>query len=300
MTEQHYTAINNPPEDEISLVQILGFFRAHWQKIFITMILGALLGLVGGVVLGKYKAQVVIVNNGYTLDFLTWSSLERQFPSLVSQFAADEKVNPKYVKLYEAMKDPKWWAKNVTVTYALSKSDMKEFAVISKDLEEHNAQTILNLVVNSSAKDRLSAQENVNEVAHFLRNGSMYLELNALLDRYSVEVDTKSADIAKRMAELDLQRKYLLTQEQNLQSLISRFPKRQQAVDSKVIDFKDSNAKYMPLDTQMIAVDVEINHVNEQVKELQDQLMQVDLMRRFVEQAVKVLKKENNGVAVAE
>jgi hypothetical protein len=71
-------------------------------------------------------------------------------------------------------------------------------------------------------------------------------------------------------------------------------------VGQQVVDPKDSGAKYLPLVTQIIAANSEINQSKENLIRLKDRLAQIALIKTFLEEALPLAEKTFNGLALAD
>ena len=65
--------------------------------------------------------------------------------------------------------------------------------------------------------------------------------------------------------------------------------------NQQLVDLKDTNAKFMPISTQIVAVQSDINATLEQLQRMRDQLAQSELMRSFVQKAQQQTGQKQNG-----
>ena len=84
------------------------------------------------------------------------------------------------------------------------------------------------------------------------------------------------------------------------EALRQRFPANAVVGSQQVVDLKDSNAKYMPISTQLVAINTDINNTVEALQKMRDQSAQMQVMREFVAQALPVVDKETNGLTLAD
>jgi hypothetical protein len=80
--------------------------------------------------------------------------------------------------------------------------------------------------------------------------------------------------------------------------LRTRFPGNVVVGSQQVVDLKDSNAKYMPISTQIVAVQSDINAAQEDLARMRDKLAQSALLRAFVAKAQEETGKLHNGFAL--
>jgi hypothetical protein len=65
-----------------------------------------------------------------------------------------------------------------------------------------------------------------------------------------------------------------------------------------VVDPKGSGAKYLPLATQIVAVNNDINYSKESLARLQKRLEQIGLIKTFIEQAIPLQDQTFDGLAL--
>ena len=290
-------AATYPPteDDGINLSDAIKLITDNWKRIVIGAVAGALIGLIGWSFLATYKAESVLVNNG-AINFLSWRSLQKSLPLLASQLIQDKRLSPDQENMYATMSDTKWWIKNVQPTYSLTKADTKDLATVGKELQENGSTNILNLVITTSARSKETAEANINIATQFIKSGSAYLTIKNLIKGYESQVLNSDANLQKQIADSERDLKYMRERSRNLESLRQRFPQNATATTQQVVDAKDSNAKYMPISTQLVAINTEINNTVESLAKLHDQQIKEGTLRDFVNQALPIINKETNGL----
>jgi hypothetical protein len=152
-----------PDEDDgISLAQVVDFLSENWKRALAGAVAGAVIGVGGWSVLATYKAESVLVNgsgvgNNGALSFMSWRGLQKNLPILAAQMVETKQVAPDQLSQYGRLSSAAWWTKNVVPTYSLTKTDTKDLATISKDLQDSGGTNILNLVVTATGSSRESA-----------------------------------------------------------------------------------------------------------------------------------------------
>ena len=292
------TEVNNmDSESEITLADIVEFVQDGWKQLLAAGIVGAAIGFGGWFFFGTYKAELILQNNtnAYGLDLITWRTLQKSLPNLASQIldvkssiSADEKA------MYRLMSDENWWSKNIVPTYAISKADAKDLAEISKDLEGAST-TILSLTVKSGGSSKAESIEAVRHATRFVKSGGAFLQIKSILNSYEGEVIGVVADIQNKISAAEIDQAYLKERVKNLDELHKRFPSNA-AANQQVVDPKDSGAKYLPLTTQIIAVNNDINQNKESLTRLNDRLNQLALMKQFLVEAVPLADIELDGI----
>lgn len=92
---------------------------------------------------------------------------------------------------------------------------------------------------------------------------------------------------------------YQISRAKALEDLHKRFPGNT-SLASQVVDPKDSGAKYLPITTQIIAVNNDINQSKENLQRLRDRLLQIALIKTFLEEANPLAEKTFDGLALDE
>ena len=192
------------------------------------------------------------------------------------------------------MSDQRWWQKNTMPSYALSKADTKDLAGISKDLDAAST-TILNITLTATGSSKEQSIDNVRAVSQFLRSGSAYLQLRSLLNGYESQTISTAAEVQQKITSTQVEMGYQQERARQLEDLHRRFPGNNLA-GQQVVDAKDSGAKYLPLQTQIIATNNDINASKEMLARLQKRLDQIALIKTFLEQALPLQDQTFDGL----
>lgn len=304
-------AVLDNQDAEISLADIILFVSQSYQKLIGLAFLGLLIGLTGWFFLVKYQAEWVIHNNpntspgaqaeassSYALDLVSWRTIQKSLPSLADQMVEQGKAPQGQLALYKAMSDPIWWSKNVMTNYAITKADTKDLATLSKNLDGAST-TILSLSIKATGHTREEAIDHVRFAAQFLLQGGAYLQIKSLINGLESETIGTAADIQSKITSTQIELGYLEARAKNLEQLLKRFP-GSSGTNQQVIDPKDSSAKYLPLSTQLIAVNTDINLTQENLVRLADRLAQITLIKSFLEQAKPLVEESVNGITITQ
>ena len=292
--------ISNPIDGEISLLDIVNFLTGTWKKLAAASIVGAVLGLAGWLTLGSYSAEYVLLNNNnnnsYALDLVSWKMLQKSLPNLAAQIVEENKAPQDQGSLYRAMSNEQWWQKNVLPSYALSKADTKDLAGISKDLDAAST-TILNFTLTASGSSKEQSIVNVRAASKFLRSGSVYLQIRSMINGYESQTVSTVAELQQKITSTQIEMGYQQERAKSLEELHKRFPGGAN-VSGQVVDPKDSGAKYLPLATQIVAVNNDINSSKETLARLQKRVEQISLIKSFIEQAIPLQDQTFDGLAL--
>ncbi len=297
MTNQDLGSMDQ--QDEISLLDIVNFLQGAWKKLVIAAIVGATLGLVGWFTLGSYSAEYVLLNNNnnnnsYTLDLVSWKMLQKSLPNLADQIIDENKAPQNQERLYKMLAEDQWWQKNAVPSYALSKADAKDLAGIGKDLDGA-ASTILSITLTATGSTKEQSIDNVRSASKFLRTGGAYLQLRSLLNGYESQTISAAADAQQKITATQVEMGYQEERARQLEELHKRFPGGS-APAQQVVDAKDSSAKYLPLTTQIIAANNDINASKEALERQRKRLDQLTLVKTFLEQAIPLQGQTFDGL----
>jgi hypothetical protein len=285
-------------QEEISLTDIVEFIQESWKRLVLAGIAGAIFGFGGWYFLGSYKAELTLLNNtdthNYGLNLVSWRTLQKSLPDLANQRLADKKLSPEQVDLYQQIREPIWWSKNVIPMYVISKADVKDLAAISKDLDGAST-TILRFNILASANSKEGSMENVRLASLFLKTGGAFIQVKSLLNGYESEMIATVASIESQITSTEIEQAYLRERAKSLEDLHKRFPGSAN-MGQHVIDPKESGAKYLPITTQIIAVNNDINQNKEMLVRLNDRVNQIALIRTFLTEAIPMANQELDGI----
>ena len=289
----------NEGDDGISIGQVIEFLSDHWKKAALGAVAGAVIGAGGWSALASYKAEAVLVNNG-ALSFMSWRGLQKSLPLLAAQMVETKQVTSNELQQFQRLGSAAWWQKNVVPTYSLTKADTKDLATISKDLQESGGTNILNLVVTASGSSKEAAEANVDVTTKFIKQGSAYLSIKSLINGYESQVLNNDAELQKKILDSEVELKFMRERARNLESLRQRFPANAAVGTQQIVDLKDSNAKFMPISTQLVAIYTDINNTVEALQRMRDQMAQMNVLREFVQLALPLVAKDSNGLALVD
>jgi len=301
-------------EAEISLQDILNFLAQSWKKLLVASILGTVGGFVVWYFFIGFTAEINLQNNfqqnsqqsnlqtnnrpSASLDIVGLRFLQKSLPQLIAQIIEENKVPDGQQSVYRDMKDEQFWQKHVQQTYAFSKLDAKEFLVINKEMESAGSSIVnLNLIGNGKTKEE--AIKSVSSIENVFRTGGAYLSLRSLLNQYQTQILFSENDINRQMMFQNIELGYQRERVRRLEELHLRFPNNASS-GSQVVDPKESGAKFLPLTTQIIAANQDINLTKENLQRLQDQLVDLKVVSQFYEQANPQLGLSFDGIALVQ
>ena len=282
-------------EREISLLDIVNFLQGAWKKLAIAAVVGAILGFSNWYFLGSYNAELVLNNNG-GIDLVGWRSLQKTLPNLADQIVDESKVPEGQESLYRTLSNADWWQKNTLATYGMSKAETKDLYTTAG--LEAAGTSIVSITLTAGGSSRVKAIDNARGAKNFLLQGASYLGIKSMFSAQEAQLMSADADLAKKINNTQVELGYQQERLKSLESLAKRFPNEQKTI-SQVVDPKDSGAKYMPISTQIIAANTDINSSKESLERLKDAQAQMAILRTWVKQASPLIHGESyDGIAL--
>ena len=287
-------------ESEISLLDIIDFFRQSWKFLAIALLCGLILGAVYGVLFPKYKAEQVLTNSG-GVDFLTWRSLSQNLPLLAAEALLNKELEGEQLELMTSLANPEFWKKNVFPSYSLSKNELKDLAGVSKELSESGGTSIINFIVGYTTSNQEKAIKQLRSTIRFIREGSSYLTLRALVNVYETKISNLPSILRGKISNAKIELTYLKDRARHLEDLKVRFPANVGgSLSQNVLDPKESGAKFLPIGTQIVAVYSDINNLEEGINRMSQELEMLKVDEEFVNLVLPLLVENKNGLTLIE
>jgi hypothetical protein len=243
-------------------------------------------------------AKVNLKSNPYSLDLTDWKSIQKALPSVAEQVLASGKGTPEQISLYRELAEDSWWRKNAIPTFlAVSKVDTKDVAGTIKDLDP-DSFVLMSLTLTASGRSAQSALNNVQGAADFLRTAGSYIQVRNLLNSYEAESIGSPAEMQKRITNAKIEIAYQQERFNQLEQLRKRFPANSNNTQA-ILNPKDSGAKYLPISTQLIAIQSEINSLQERLQRHEQKLMQLAIIKSFLDQAKPLAAQTYDGLELS-
>lgn len=294
--EQQFTE----DEQEISLNDIIRFFIAHWKILFIGAASGLIIAFGATALLGQYEAEATLINrssaNSASIDYFMWKSLKRNLPILAARVSEPDKNRESFLKV---LSREKWWNKNVVPTFALTKDDAKEILGMSKELQDAESTKIKNFVVKAAGASEGDALKNLSVVTSFFRAGSAYLALQDVIANYQLELLNSGSEVENKISSLKIELIHLANQMADLELLRKKFPGNSTTIITQTTGTGETEAKYLPITMQLIAINKDISARKEDLSRLMDRKSQLAVMHDFLSQASPVMDKNFDGLTLA-
>ncbi len=294
--EQQFTE----DQQEISLNDIIRFFIAHWKILFIGAASGLIIAFGVTALLGQYKAEATLINrssaNSASIDYFMWKGLKRNLPILAAKVVERVENSESFFKV---LSSEKWWNKNVVPTFALTKDDAKEILGMSKELQDAESTKIKNFVVKATGASEEGALKNLSVATSFFRAGSAYLALQDVIANYQLELLNSGSEVENKISSLKIELIHLANQMADLELLRKKFPGNSTTIITQTTGTGETEAKYLPITMQLIAINKDISARKEDLSRLMNRKSQLAVMNDFLSQASPVMDKNFDGLTVA-
>jgi hypothetical protein len=300
--------IDSSQEGIIELNQIIDFFYINFKKVILGVLVGLILGLAYWFIYSPYKGELTLLNklvlignsnsnsnsngnsnsnsNGNNLDILGWQQLVKSLPHLAKFILSQDNYGGYSHEQLLKMTSSKWWSKNVSPNFTLTKSDIKDMTLSPRDLEAGNV--IVGFSINDSGHSALSVQKNLQETANFIRSGGSLLALQALLGSYELRLTESSAYLTSRLNDTQLKIEGLRRQSTNLELLQKKFPNSPNIpINSNAQNggIKIEDIKFFPISSRLIAINSDLIDAQEELSLLHRQETQLKLLGDFTSKA---------------
>ena len=302
-------------EQEISINDIISFFLTHWKLLLIGATSGLVIAFGAAAMSGQYEAEATLINrssansssansssansssaNSSSIDYFMWKSLKRNLPILAAKVAEQDGNSESFLKV---LSSEKWWDKNVVPTFAFTKDDAKDVMGMSKEMQDAEATKIKNFVVKATGSSKEDALKNLSVATSFLRGGSAYLALKDVIANYQLELVISGPEIENKLSSLKIELIYLANQMADLELLRKKFPGNTTSIITQTTGTGETEAKYLPITMQLIAINKDISSRKEDLSRLMSKKSQFSVMNDFLSQANPVLNKNFDGLTVA-
>lgn len=250
------------PEDEISLADIVIYLINNLKWIVGGGGLGLLVAAAAFFANASSVTTTYIVNDaGIDIPFL------KRIQQQILTTAKSESAHFPNLPIYKQLELEKWWTDNLIPTFPLVKKDIKEFGETKLEIGRITGFTL----TNKNASELESSQDADLTIKVF-KNAFAFIRLNDLIQSYKQSIEVNLAAIDQRRVQIEVELVYLKKRMGYLETLKLKFPQSQSQIGNQILDPKESASKYLPLNTQLIALQLEINTLNEQLEKSKDEI----------------------------
>lgn len=291
-------------DGDIDFWGILDWLLSGWKLIIVSTLSGLLLGISSLIFLEPYEVRATVVTNG-AVDFIGWRNLRSNLPILAGKVVRIKDLqSEEELKVFSRMTSPEWWSKNFVPTFAISKSDTKDMLPQSTDLRELGATKILNFILFASGKTGESAIRAAEIESQFFISGSTYFSLKTLLGSYESSVINDSANLQREISEAKVNLISLRSRAKTIKILADRYKDKASSSTtlqsignaSQITAANLANSKFLPLSTQLIAIESDIDQATQTLELAQGRLTEIDFLRDFLMKVLPLLDRDLDGV----
>jgi hypothetical protein len=304
----------------ILLPRFVKFSKWDWKNLGLVAIIGAVLGFGVWFFLGSYWAEQELKNNNNIvkndifidadsapkrnistetimgIDLLTWHQLQKRLPEIASEIVNKNNLTEDQRPIYREMSDLQWWSKNVTISYSLSRAEAKSLGSSNKEFDALNNK-IYSFKIRANGESQRSALNNALIASQFLRSGSAYLEVKALITLYQNQALDMPIKIQSQLNLNENDQNYLKLRITELEALKKRYPDiSYQGIP--LFKSNDSGRRFLPIESQMIAVSEELNQYKEISNRLTSRLLQIQILTKFLQLAIPKIELERDGIVL--
>lgn len=280
MQQQNHQEYTN---DDISVSDIVLFLKKYIKNIVFATLIGATMGLISFFQMGRFSASAVLINDG-SIDFVLLKRLQNELPR-IAEF--NHQINND-TYLNQILND-EWWKKNLKPTYAITKNDAKDFELNSKD----NRIVSFTLNINHNSED--GARNKLTNIIEFFKENSSLTVIKDLFQRYKIDVETRTAELEKNEQNSLIEINYIKVKIKNLEELKKRFQQNPTLISSQFLNPKESSSKYLPINTQLIALYADMAAHNEAIERIKDEKSILALKNNIHKKFESLLNNGTNG-----
>jgi len=226
------------------------------------------MALVGGLAAGGFSLltrQVtadIVVGNQASISYVSWAELRRALPPMAATIDEARRREGKDSERTPWLASAAWWEQNVEPTLALSRDDARSLANVGDDMKGASTR-IVSFRIRRAAPTADQALDGAEKTAAFMRAGSLYLAVRDYLTARQVEVVTQGAKTTAELLRTDVEIGFSLGRARQLEGMLKA---GSAAVGNPqmIVDVgQQAQAKFLPLQTQLNAVRLEIAQLEE-------------------------------------
>lgn len=159
-------------------------------------------------------------------------------------------------------------------------------------------------MLTASTTSSEDAIRNAETESQFFVSGSSYFVLKALLNGYDASVVNESAGLQKSISDGMVNLVGMRERYKSSKALADRYKDQRSgsttiqtfANANQTIAANSANAKYLPLNTQLVALESDIHQQELWLKLTEGQLIEIEFLRKFHVDAVPLLDRDLDGL----
>ena len=244
-----------------------------------------------GLYFGQYKVTSIFLNN--PLDVTAIRDLKRYLPIVANERLYSRK-DQNNTDLLKQISNEKWWENNLTPNYKYTKSDIKS---TNTQITKEEALQITSLSITNTGIDLEKTKKESQYITNFFRETASYQAYEKLINDYELRAKNIEINYQHDITDYLLETSYLQLRKKNMQEIYKQFPDKNKAEPTYILQ-QSNIEKHLPLETQIISIQIDINNIQESIIKLNDLIAESEQLIQFSEKAKFVLNNENNGFVI--
>lgn len=316
---------------QISLYDVVKFLTNRWKLYLAGFVLGAIVATSFAYLNSSYTASVLMnisrsfETNGTfdasgagpeaPFDLIAWRATQKRLVELMQDLASNDRGQDKKPAYVDVLASAGWWPQHVVPIKVLTTDEAKELLGINSMIIGNNkpsedtpllkslgrviaeATRISALQLSQTAKTADIAISQVEEIADVIISSLALLRYHAFTDTLHTQALGLEAKTSADLGVLGLKLNVLERQRERLIRLNQEYPNSSPQWMGMVD--KDMS-KYLPIPTQLIAINLDIDQIKEQMSAVKLEQEQNTINREFAKEAARILHKEYSNRAASE
>jgi hypothetical protein len=316
---------------QISLYDVVTFLMNRWKLYLAGFVLGAIFATSFAFFNSSYTASIILnispnfetssnfkasgSGREVPFDLIAWRATQKKLVEMMQELASSDSSQGKKPAYIAVLASTEWWHNHVTPIKVLTTDEAKELLGINSMIIGNNkpsedtpllkslgrviaeATRISALQLSQTAKTADVAISQVEETADVIVNSLALLRYHAFTETLRTNALDLEAKANTELGALILNLNALERQRNSLIRLNQEYPNwSPQWVG--VLD-KDMS-KYLPIPTQLIAINLDIDDVKEQIYSVKLEQEQNEINRELANAATSILNKEYSNKVVGQ
>lgn len=316
---------------QISLYDVVKFLTNRWKLYLAGFVLGAIIATSFAYFNSSYTASVLMnISRSFEtsgtfdasgagreapFDLIAWRATQKRLVELMQDLASNDRGQDKKPAYVDVLASAEWWPQHVVPIKVLTTDEAKELLGINSMIIGNNkpsedtpllkslgrviaeATRISALQLSQTAKTADIAISQVEETADVIISSLALLRYHAFTDALHTQALGLEAKTSADLGVLGLKLNVLERQRERLIRLNQEYP-NSSAQWIGVVD-KDMS-KYLPIPTQLIAINLDIDQIKEQMSTVKLEQEQNAINREFAKEAARILYKEYSNRTAGE
>lgn len=316
---------------QISLYDVVKFLMNRWKLYLVGFFLGALVAVSFAYLNSSYTASIFLnisrsfetnenfeangIKHEAPFDLIAWRATQKKLVELMQELASSDRSQGKKPAYIDALASAGWWPQHVVPIKVLTTDEAKELLGINSMIIGNNkpsedapllkslgrviaeATRISALQLSQTAKTADIAISRVEETADVIISALALLRYHAFIDALRAQAIGLETKASSELGAFSLKLSVLERQRERLIRLNQEYP-NSSGQWMGVVD-KDMS-KYLPIPTQLIAINLDIDQIKEQMSAVKLEQEQNAINREFAKEAARVLHKEYSNRAAGE